>query len=158
VQRAISGRQQAAAAAAAGREEQAAAAAPAPQEAAADLSAAARSLRTAATRLDNDKSLTAKQAKLVRQNAKRFPLIAREIAAGRMRPQKLAVESEADMIRLGREERELQPDAGEQEFTERRAAPVDTAEAIEVATHSIPGLVPGSRVWQRPRFAEISFA
>ena len=123
MERAISGRQQAAAAAAAGREEQAAAAAPAPQEAAADLSAAARSLRTAATRLDNDKSLTAKQAKLVRQNAKRFPLIAREIAAGRMRPQKLAVESEGDMIRLGREERELQPDAGEQEFTERRAAP-----------------------------------
>ena len=126
-------------------------------QAATDISQAARSLRGVAGKLERDRSLTAKEAKLVRRNAKRFPLLAREVAAERMPARKLAVESEGALISLGEEERELEDDAGEQEFTERRAAPVDTAEAIEVATHSIPGLVPGSRVWQRPRFADVSF-
>ena len=43
------------------------------------------------------------------------------------------------------------------QFTVRRAAPpVDSGEAVLLAAHTVPGLVAGARVWQRPRFEEVN--
>ena len=97
----------------------------------------------------------------LRRAAKKFPLIAREVADGRYdkgillderRARLLEHKLEADENAERREGRDF--DAA---FATRRAQPVDVNEAAIVAAHTAPGPIAGLRVWQRPRYADVQF-
>ena len=97
----------------------------------------------------------------LRRAAKKFPLIAREVADGRYDKGILLDERRARLL-----ERKLEADENAERregrdfdatFATRRAQPVDVNEAAIIAAHSAPGPIAGLRVWQRPRFADVNF-
>ena len=126
-------------------------------DAAEDLADAAASLVDAR----KDGRVRASQQARVRKNEKLFPLLAREVAAGRESIQLLTDTDRARMRErylegiMGKDRRQgREHDA---EFTVRKAAPaVDSSEAVLLAARSAPGQIPGARVWRRPRFAEVN--
>ena len=97
----------------------------------------------------------------LRRAAKKFPLIAREVADGRYDKGILLDERRARLL-----ERKLEADENAERregrdfdatFATRRAQPVDVNEAAIIAAHSAPGPIAGLRVWQRPQFADVKF-
>eukprot|EP01045_Picozoa_sp_COSAG04_P016618 COSAG04_NODE_1402_length_6917_cov_4.721473_5_plen_416_part_00 len=142
----------------------AAQAAPGPDPAHGRLADAAEDLADAAASLADarqDRLLGARDQARVRDNEKLFPLVAREVAAGRESVQMLT-----NVDRARNRERYLERLMGldrrrgrehDATYTVRRAAPaVDSGEAALLAARSVPGQIPGARVWQRPKFAEVS--
>ena len=125
-------------------------------DAAEDLADAAASLVDAR----KDGIVRASRQALVRKNEKMFPLLAREVAAGRESIQL----TDTDRARM--RERYLERMMGKDrsqgrehdaQFAVRKAAPaVDSGEAVLLAARSAPGQIPGARVWKRPRFAEVN--
>eukprot|EP01045_Picozoa_sp_COSAG04_P009964 COSAG04_NODE_596_length_12255_cov_4.614018_12_plen_435_part_00 len=145
-------------------EGQPAQAAPGPDPAHGRLADAAEDLADAAASLAEarqDRLLNARDQARVRANEKQFPLVAREVAAGRESVQLLT-----NVDRARNRERYLERLMGldrrrgrdhDAKYTVRRAAPaVDSGEAALLAARSVPGQIPGARVWQRPRFADVS--
>eukprot|EP01045_Picozoa_sp_COSAG04_P013176 COSAG04_NODE_919_length_9421_cov_5.695130_10_plen_419_part_00 len=126
-------------------------------DAAEDLADAAQSLVDAR----QDGIVRASRQALVRKNEKLFPLLAREVAAGRESIQMLTDTNRARMREryleglMGKDRRQgREHDA---QFAVRKAAPaVDSGEAVLLAARSEPGQIPGARVWKRPRFAEVN--
>ena len=88
-------------------------------------------------------------------------MVAREVAAGRESVQILT-----NVDRARNRERYLERLMGldrrrgrehDAKYTVRRAAPaVDSGEAALLAARSVPGQIPGARVWQRPKFADVN--
>ena len=108
---------------------------------------------------ERDEPLAQEDLIPLRRAEKRFPLLAREVAAKRYDKEALLDEGRA--LRL---ERRLEMDesaerrAGrdfDRSFTSRQAA--STGEAAVIAAHTTPGPIAGLRVWQRPRFADVKF-
>ena len=108
---------------------------------------------------ERDEPLAQEDLIPLRRAEKRFPLLAREVAAKRYNKEALL-----DEVRALRLERRLEMEesaerrAGrdyEQSFSTRQAA--STGEAAIIAAHTTPGPIAGLRVWQRPRFADVKF-
>jgi hypothetical protein len=108
---------------------------------------------------ERDEPLAQEDLIPLRRAEKRFPLLAREVAAKRYNKEALL-----DEVRALRLERRLEMEesaerrAGrdyEQSFSTRQAA--STGEAAIIAAHTTPGPIAGLRVWQRPRFADVEF-
>jgi len=108
---------------------------------------------------ERDEPLAQEDLIPLRRAEKKYPLLAREVAAKRYDKEALLDEGRA--LRL---ERRLEMDesaerrAGrdyEQSFSTRQAA--STGEAAIIAAHTTPGPIAGLRVWQRPRFADVEF-
>ena len=95
----------------------------------------------------------------LRRAEKKYPLLAREVAAKRYDKEALLDEGRA--LRLERRlemEESAERRAGrdyEQSFSTRQAA--STGEAAIIAAHTTPGPIAGLRIWQRPRFADVKF-
>ena len=108
---------------------------------------------------ERDEPLAQEDLIPLRRAEKRFPLLAREVAAKRYNKEALLDEGRA--LRLERRlemEESAERRTGrdyEQSFSTRQAA--STGEAAIIAAHTTPGPIAGLRVWQRPRFADVEF-
>ena len=138
------------------------------------LGAAARRLETAARALQTrddkisealdemlslqDKTLSEKQLVVYRSNAKKFPLTAAEVAAGRLPVRTLFVSQRAERM-----ERLLEnADSRERRVGRDFDAKFSTRQASTVLPQvmmrqTAPGPIAGLRVWEPARFADVNF-